>query len=408
MTALLLILVLVLILMGAPLMLAIGVLAMGMMGLDLFDQGRAIDLKTLSFIPKRMTDQLNRTTLLAIPFFVLSGAIMAQGALAKRMVQIARALTSWMPNGLAVAAVLGCCFFASVSGSSPATVVAVGAIMAPALVRAGYSKGFSVGLLTSAGSLGILIPPSIPMVIYGVVTSTSIEKLFLGGLGAGLVLGSLFTLFVVLWGSRARKKPGEPLDHLTLSGVGEAVVLEDAVAEKGLRPWVEGGLALCMPLAILGSIYGGIATATEAAALSVVYAAAAEIFLRLTWRRDGLATVVKDFYGAIVNPSVMVGAILIIVAFSQVLNFQLAAQQAPDRLAEMMLQGVDPSRAAHDPAQVVKFLVMLNLLLLVIGCLMDIISAILIFVPLILPTAHALGIDPILLGTVVSSRRPLA
>ena len=216
----------------------------------------------LTIIAQQIFDALNKSVLLAIPFFILAGAIMTRGGIARRLINFVNALVGWFPGGLGIAGTFACIFFAAISGSSPATVVAVGSIMIPALIKAGYGTRFSTGLITTAGSLGIIIPPSIPMILYCLVMNVSVERIFLAGVVPGLMIGLFLMIYTFFIAQREQwqieKRPS---------------LKEIVVAVK------KGFWALLLPIVVLGGIYMGMCTPTEAAAVSVVYALVVEIFI---------------------------------------------------------------------------------------------------------------------------------
>src|SRR5688572_16240611 len=248
-------------LLGQPLFVLMGLVST----LLLIEVSGFTSLDMLTIIPRKLLELASKEVLLAIPFFVVAGEIMTQGTLARRLVDFMRAMFGWIPGGLAVSGVLGCVFFAAISGSSPVTVVAIGSIMVPALVKAKYPDGFSIGLLTTAGSLGILIPPSIPMIVYSIMVSASTPvdpiDLFKAGILPGLFIGLLLALYSVSQGVRL-KIPTEPFS-----------------AERAKHAFKEGIWSLFLPVIILGGIYTGVFTATEAAAVSVIYALAVELLI---------------------------------------------------------------------------------------------------------------------------------
>lgn len=328
------------------------------------------DASGLSLIIDKILELASKEVLLAIPFFVVAGELMSQGSLAQRLIQVARAVFGWMPGGLAIAAVAGCVFFAAISGSSPVTVIAIGSIMVPALLKEKYPEPFAIGLLTSAGSLGILIPPSIPMIVYaimvGATTPMDPKDLFLGGVVPGLTIGLLLAGYSFYIGLK-HKLPRDPFSWSNL-----------------LFNIKEGFWSLLLPVIILGGIYSGIFTTTEAAAVSVVYAFAVEIFIHGELKPKQLIHVAE-------NSMTMMGALLLIIGLAIGLNHVLVDEQIPDRLVEM-LKALDLST--------VEFLLLANLFLLALGCVMDIMSAILIVAPMLAPMATAVGIDPIHMGII--------
>ncbi len=317
-----------------------------------------------------MAQQMFSTTdsfpLIAIPFFILAGAIMINGGIARRLINFARSIVSWLPGGLGITAIVACMFFAAISGSSPATVAAIGIIMLPALLKEGYSEHYSLGLLTSAGSLGILIPPSIPMIIYGISVGVSVNKLFIAGILPGLFIGLLLAVYTV-WRQRHSEAERIPFDLKNI-----------------FHHSVQGFWAILLPFLILGGIYSGRFTATEAAAVAVVYAFLVEIFIH---KETNITDIPEIFAQAAMN----MGAILIIIAiaksFSQFLTIQMVMYDIPSLVTDHI-------------SSKWGFLLALNILLLLVGCVMDIISAILILAPLTAPIAKTLGIDPIHLGII--------
>jgi C4-dicarboxylate transporter DctM subunit len=353
-------------LLGQPLFVLMGGLAMALLatvsGLSSFEEQVIIVRKLLELASKEV--------LLAIPFFVVAGEVMTQGSLARRLIEVMKALVGWIPGGLAVAAVAACCFFAAISGSSPVTVVAIGSIMVPALVKAKYPENFAVGLLTSAGSLGILIPPSIPMIVYSIMVSSATPvdplDLFMAGVGPGLFIGTVLAGYSVLRGYQF-KVPREPFSPTRIW--------------QAVR---EGFWSLLLPAIILGGIYSGTFTATEASAVAVVYALAVELFIHRELDRKKLLEVAE-------GSMTVMGSLLVIIALAIGLNYFLVDQQVPDRLVEWITSfELTPTR----------FLVLVNLLLLVVGCLMDIMSAILIVAPMLAPMAAAMGINPVHMGII--------
>jgi C4-dicarboxylate transporter, DctM subunit len=353
-------------LLGQPLFVLMGFVAT----LLLMEVSGFKTLDELTIIPRKLLELASKEVLLAIPFFVVAGEIMTQGSLARRLVDAMRAMFGWIPGGLAVSAVMGCVFFAAISGSSPVTVVAIGSIMVPALVKAKYPDGFSIGLLTTAGSLGILIPPSIPMIVYSIMVSASTPvdpiDLFKAGILPGLFIGLLLAMYAVFVG----KKLNIPTEPFSIDRVKHALK--------------EGIWSLLLPVIILGGIYSGVFTATEAAAVSVIYALAVELLIHRELDGKKLITVATQ------SMTVM-GALLVIIALATALNYVLTDAGVPDMMVDW-LKAQNPSRTS--------FLILLNLLLLVVGCFMDIMSAILILAPLLAPMSAAVGIHPIHMGII--------
>lgn len=315
-----------------------------------------------------MTDLTTKNVFLAIPFFVAAGTIMTEGGIAKRLIRIADALVGWMPGGLAVSAVVSSMVFAAISASSPVTLIAVGSIMFPALTKAGYKEDFSLGLVTSAGSLGSLLPPSLALIIYALAVSSTapveIGDLFLGGLSAGILIVFFLSIYCVWHGLQM------PRGKFSWQEL-----------KSSLR---EGSWALFLPVIIVGGIYTGFFTATEASAVAVVYAAFVTVFIFKELR-------IAQLPALFLESAILIGTIIFIVVFSFALNGFLVESNAADFILQLLNEwNLGP----------VGFFVVMNVFLIVIGALMDSISATLIFAPLLAPVATSLGIDPIHLGIV--------
>jgi C4-dicarboxylate transporter, DctM subunit len=353
-------------LLGAPLFVLLGALALS--AFYFLTEGYD-SIEAYQGIVVRFGDLGEKEPLLAIVFFMLSGTIMARGEISRRLVDFSRAVVGWVPGGLAVSGVLACMLFASISGSSPATVVAIGGMLGPTLIKQGYSERFSHGLLMSAGSLGILIPPSIPMILYPIVNQQEfieVERLFAAGFGPGFLLGLIFAGLCVIQGIRDKA----PVDPFELGRLGRATL--------------DGFWALLFPITILGGIYGGILTAVEASAFSVVYALLVEIFIHraLTWRDVPL--IIKD-------TTILLGSLLVIMVAAYAFTEFLNAEQIPAALTEW-IQSFDLGP--------IGFLLIVNVLLIFVGMAMDIMSAMFVFVPLLAPIAAAFGIDAVHFGII--------
>ena len=308
-------------------------------------------------------------TLMAIPFFVLAGNLMSTGGVAKRMVRFAIAAVGHLRGGLAIASILACMLFAAVSGSSPATVVAIGSILLPAMVKQGYPMKFGVGVIGTAGGLGILIPPSIVMVIYAVSTNSSIGKLFIAGIVPGLLLAAL--LLSVTWAvAKKRNYPRMPKASLA-----------EMVAAFRESFW---GLALVV--VVIGGIYSGIFTPTEAAAMSAAYAFFVSVYVYKDLTLKQVPKVLLDS----ANLSAM---ILYIITNAVLFSFLLTSEQIPQSLAAWINDmGLSPW----------MFLMVVNVLLLIAGNFMEPSSILLITAPILFPVAMKLGIDPIHLGILMT------
>jgi C4-dicarboxylate transporter DctM subunit len=307
-------------------------------------------------------------TLMAIPFFVLAGNLMSTGGVAKRMVRFAIAAVGHLRGGLAIASVLACMLFAAVSGSSPATVVAIGSIVIAGMLKNGYTKEFAAGVICNAGTLGILIPPSIVMVVYAAVTEVSVGRMFMAGVIPGILLG-LMLMAAVWW--RAGKLQLTPPPKATMGEVFSALV--DSF-------W---GLALLV--IIMGGIYGGIFTPTEAAAVSAVYA----LFIAIFIYKD---LTFKDLPKVFLESSKTTVMLMFIVANALLFAHVLTTERIPQAIAESIVQiGMEPW----------MFLLVVNVLLLIAGNFMEPTGIILILAPILFPIATQLGIDPIHLGIIM-------
>lgn len=310
----------------------------------------------------------DKEILLAIPLFVLAGNLMTQGSIAKRLIRLASALTAPIPAGLAIASVLSCALFAAISGSSPVTLVAVGGLMFPALLKAGYSKDLSLGILSAGGTLGIIIPPSIPMIIFAIMASVSVTELFKAGIGPGILLALLLIGYCLL-----RRPQGQEKEEKKWS------IHEISTSFK------QGILSLLMPGVILGGIYSGFFTATESASIAVIYALIVEMFIH----RDLKG---KDIPKLLGDTAEMLGILFLILVIAVSLNKFMTYEQIPQALVESLSQIIS-SR--------VGFLIGVNILLLLVGCMMDIMSAILVMAPMLTPMAAHYGIHPIHFGIVM-------
>lgn len=320
-------------------------------------------------LPNKFSGTMEHFTLLAIPFFIVSSNFLSTGGVAKRIVRFANALVGWLHGGLAMAGILACILFAAVSGSSPATVVAIGSIMIPGMTEAGYSKRFAVGSIATAGSLGILIPPSIVMIVYAVATEQSVGKMFIAGIVPGLMLGLM--LLVTTWVAAVRHDmPRQPMPSLreVWSAFWDAI-------------W-----GLLLVVMIIGGIYGGIFTPTEAAAVAAVYSAFISLFV---YRDMGF----KDISHVMLESAKMTAMLMFIIACAMIFAHVLTMERIPQSIAEWLV------------AQNMSwwmFLLMVNVILWFAGDFMEPTSIILILAPIFFPIAVALGIDPIHFGIIMT------
>jgi C4-dicarboxylate transporter DctM subunit len=317
---------------------------------------------SLRFIALDAWQALNKDILLSIPLFILCGQLMSEGSIASRLVALVRALVGPIPGGLAIATILSCATFAAVSGSSTVTLLAVGSVMFPALIEAGYSRKFAIGALCAAGTLGIIVPPSIPLILYGVMTGTSITDLFIAGIGPAIAL----TLLLALYSGLANFSRRQSLWSL------QEIVM---TAKQGI--W-----SLFMPFIILGGIYSGHFTATESAAVAVIYALLIETFVH----RDLNFQKINE---VIYSTSKLLGSLFPVLMLAVCLTVYLTYQKSADAFI--------PALAAWSETPF-QFMLITNLILLLVGTLIDIGSAILIFAPLLQPIAAAQGFDPVHFG----------
>lgn len=332
---------------------------------------------------------VDREVLLSIPLFMLAGNIMSRGSIAKRLIEFMSAFTSPFPGGLGIACVLSCAAFAAINGSSIVTMMAIGSIMYPALLAKGYKKEFALGAIASAGTLGIIIPPSIPLILYGIMTERDISKLFIAGIGPGLLLTGLFVVYAVAVNLNTAREPFS--------------------ATKAGRAFIGGVFALALPLLMIGGIYGGWFSPTEAGAVSLAYALLIEF---LVHRREDaspapvgagasqrvghyLATremTMRTLVDVILETTKLLATLLPLLCIAGSLNTILDHSGAPKEMVQTLAGFVED-----------RWMMMLgiNILLLIVGCLMDVGSAILILAPLLEPLAVAKGFDPIHFGIIM-------
>ena len=311
---------------------------------------------------------IEKFEIMAIPFFILAGNFLTHGGVARRMIRFATSMVGHWHGGLGLAGVLACALFAAVSGSSPATVVAIGSILLPAMVKQGFPKSFGAGIVTTSGTLGILIPPSIVMVIYAVSTNTSVGKLFMAGVIPGIVLATLFG--ITTW-YRARKNNYPRLSRATWRE--RLIALRDSF-------W-----GLLLIVVVIGGIYSGIFTPTEAAAMSAVYAFIVAVFVYKDLTLRQIPKVLLD--------SASMSAMLLYIITNAVLfSFLMTYENIPQAMAQWLL---DMGLGA------MGFLLMVNLLLLLAGNVMEPSSIVLILAPILFPVAMQLGIDPIHFGILI-------
>jgi tripartite ATP-independent transporter DctM subunit len=311
---------------------------------------------------------LDRFPLAAIPFFILAGNLMDVGGISRRLVEFAKSIVGGIQGGLPATCVLTCMIFAAISGSSVATTFAIGAIMIPALVRAGYPVGFAAALQATAAELGVIIPPSIPMILYGVSTQTSIPELFIAGFGPGILISAALVATVLIW---CRIKGWGKND-----GDGRLPFL---VATK------QAGWALLMPVVVLGGIYGGVTTPTEASVVAVVYAIIVGVFIHREIRP-------RDLYPIFKKSVISSAVIMFIIAAATLFSWLLNRQGVPDMAAEWLVQTFD------EPTW---YLLGVNLFLFVVGMFVETSASIIVLAPILAEAAQRLGIDGVHFGTIM-------
>lgn len=354
--------------------LVVGSLLLALAGAPLFAVLAAIAIVAFAgaeIEPVAVIVELNRMasqpTLLAIPLFTFAGYLLADSGAPKRLVRVSHALFGWMPGGLAIVSLLVCSFFTAFTGASGVTIVALGGLLFPVLLKDGYPERFSLGLLTSSGSLGLLFPPSLPIILYAMIASISVDRLFIAGILPGILLILTLSLFA---GRTAlvNKIPTQKFEWKEAWG---------AIREAGWE--------LPLPILVLTGIYGGFFTATEAASVTAVYLLIVEVFIHkdIHFRRE-LPAIARE-------SMVLVGGILIILGSALGLTNYLVDAEVPNAIFEAIRSTISSKWT---------FLIALNIFLLIVGALMDIFSAIIVVVPLILPIAMEFGIDPVHLGII--------
>ena len=354
----LVLLLIFLVISGLPLF--VGILGAALIGLYTSDV-------EFTAIPIEIVRLANSPILLAIPLFTFAGYLLSQGGTSTRLVRFSRSLLGWLPGGLGVVALVTCSFFTALTGATGITIIALGGLLYPALISERYKENFALGLMTTSGSLGLHFPPSLPIILYGFVSGTSIEKLFMAGLIPGILIIGVPSLFSIYMGKKWK------LDRPAFSAGEFLGALKGAAWE------------LPIPFLILTGIYSGLSTATEAAALTVGYV----LFIKVMIFKE--LNLFKDLPEIMKESMKMVGGIMIILGAALAFTNYLVDAFIPMKILEFM-EGLMGSK--------IGFLILLNIFLLLVGCMMDIFSAILVVVPLILPLADRFGIDPVHMGII--------
>jgi C4-dicarboxylate transporter DctM subunit len=318
-------------------------------------------------LAQNMIDQLNSTTLMSLPLFVMAAAFMRRGGVAQALVDLSTAWLGGVKGSLGLVAVVSCALFAAISGSSVATALAMGTILLPAMIARGYPRGFSLGVLGASGTIGVVIPPSLALILYGIVTEQSVPRLFLAGILPGLLQAGAFFLWV-LWYARRKNFPIEP-----------ALPFGDRI-----RVTLRALPAMAVPFVVLVGIYGGFMTVTESAALAAVTALVVSlvVYRGFAWTRT-LEVVAEALSSA--------GVIMLIISTALVFGHWMTGSGLPARLVEF---------ATHQGLSTWEFLLAMNLLLLVIGCFLEVVSTLLLVMPILAPVLVPLGVDPVHFGII--------
>lgn len=330
---------------------------------------------SLTPLAQKIIDELNSPTLLAVPYFVIAATFMERGGVAKALIESVTAWLGRLPGGLGIVSVVTCAIFAAMCGSSVATAIAMGTILIPAMLRAGYKPSFAGGILASAGTLGILIPPSLAFVVYGVLADASIPRLFLGGVIPGLLSAAMMCGYVYYFA----KKNGYAQR--------EAVTMDVKVKKT-----ITALPALSVPIIVLGGLYGGVVTLTETAALSAVVAMILALFIY-----RGIP--IRDFFKALTYSVRSAAAIMIIIAMALAFGHLITETGIAQKTLELM------EAWEIKPWQ---FLLFVNIILIFLGMFLEVFSILLIMVPIVLPLLEPLGIDPIHFGVMLVINMELA
>ena len=322
-----------------------------------------------SYVAQALVTGTDSFPIMAVPLFVLAGELMAEGGVSRRLLNVFNEMFGRITGGLAIVTVVVCMFFAAVSGSGPATVATVGSMVYPTLIEKGYSKKFSLALIASAGAIGVIIPPSIPMVMYGVSTGTSITSLFMGGFLPGLLIG----LALIFWCYFYCKRNGWKGEQSRFS------------LKRTLKMAWDAKWALINPIIILGGIYGGIFTPTEAASVAAIYALVVGIFVHRELN-------MKSLLRCLGNSCLTTATIMIILGCASAFTKVLTIEQIPAIVTHAMLTLTSS-----------KFvmLLLITILLLIVGCVMDTTPAILVLAPILLPVVESFGVNPVHFGIVM-------
>jgi tripartite ATP-independent transporter DctM subunit len=311
----------------------------------------------------------SQPVLIAIPLFTFAGYLLAESNTPQRLVNLSRALFGWMPGGLAIVALVSCAVFTAFTGASGVTIIALGGLLYPVMIQEKYSEDFSLGLLTASGNLGLLFPPSLPIILYGLVSQVSIDKLFVAGVLPGILMVALLSVYSVIFFKRSGIE--KPKSEVNVKNI--------------LKTVKEAAWEIPLPFIILGGIYGGFITATEAAAVTAFYVLIVEVFIY----KD--ISIKKDLVRVVRDSMILVGGILVILGAALGLANYMVDAQIPMKILSTLKIYISSK---------LGFLLVLNLFLLIVGALMDIFSAIMVVAPIVIPVAASFGIDPVHLGII--------
>ena len=322
----------------------------------------------LLLIPQKMFTSVDSFPLMAIPFFMIAGSLMEHGGISKRLVNVAQAIIGSVSGGLAMVTIMASMFFAAISGSSPATVAAIGSLMIPAMVKQGYDLSFASACQASAGYIGVIIPPSIPMITYGVVTGASIGTLFMAGFMPGIYIGLALMLVAYVTAKRRGYKGGERTD-----------------LKKFWKAFREGFWAILMPVLILGGIYGGFFTPTEAANVAVVYGFVVSFFVYKELRLRSIPLILR-------TAAISSAMVMLLIATATAFGVMMTREQIPAAMASFFVS------LTGNP---IYFLLLVNVLLLILGTFIETNAGSIILTPILYPVAMEMGVDPIHFGIII-------
>lgn len=356
----------VLLLIGAPIAVCLGISSVASM--LVLGAGRPID-SVLGTISQLVSAATSKTVLLAIPFFILGGNIMDKSGISAKLIRLAETCVGHFRGGVAMVCVIVACFFAAISGSGPATVAALGLILIPAIIKTGYKPAFSAALMAAAGAIGVIIPPSITFVVYGSISDTSIGDLFISGVVPGLLMGLALIVVTLILGRKSN-----------------LIKMPKATWKERWTAFKDAFWGLLMPVIILGGIYGGYFTPTEAAAVSAVYGlfVGVVIYRTIKW---------KNFVKILIDTAVTTSTVMFITAAATLFAYVLTRARLDIAISNLLIDVAG--------GNTIIFLLIVNVVLLIAGCFLDSTSALYIFTPLFIPVAQQLGIDLVHFGTIM-------